>query len=385
MAVAAQGMAAPRPAGRVDLRHFRRAMAAMGVLQIDSVNVVERAHQLTLFSRLGVHDRDLLWKAFGRREVFEYWAHMASFSPVADWPLLRFRMDREREPWRGIKKLEAEHPGYIGSVYDDVAERGPLTAADLADQRDRSTGSWWGWSSGKLALEWLFAAGRLTSAGRVGNFARAYDLPERVIPAEHLAAPAVPVDEARRILLLRAAKALAVATARDLADYYRLSIVPVRAAVADLAAAGLIEEVEVEGWSEPAYLHPEAVVPRRLAVRSLICPFDPLIWFRERTERLFEFHYRIEIYTPKAKRRYGYYVLPFLLGDRLVARVDLKADREGSRLLVPGAFGEPGAEERTVAGPLAAELQDMAVWLGLDAVRVGERGDLAAPLRAMLG
>jgi uncharacterized protein YcaQ len=382
--VAAQGFAGGRPAGGVDVRHLHRVLAAVGAIQIDSVNVVARAHHLTLFARLGArYDRDLPWRALQEhRTLFEYWGHEASFLPVEDWSLFRHRMDAVR-PWRAVERIRSEHPGYLDAVLAEVHQRGPLSAGGLSDPGPSRREAWWGWNEGKLALEWLFATGKVTVAER-RNFTRFYDIPERVIPEAHLAAEPVPRDEAHRALLTRAARACGVATAKDLVDYYRLPLREGRAAVAGLVASGILEEVAVDGWRESALLYPEARVPRKVAARSLLCPFDSLVWNRERTERIFGFRYRVEIYVPQAKRRYGYYVFPFLLGDALVARVDLKADRAAGVLRVPGAFGEAGVGREGVAGPLADELTEMARWLGLDEVAVARRGDLAAPLAAAL-
>lgn len=378
MAIGAQGLHRPRPSGRVDLRHLRRVLGDIGVLQVDSVNVVARAHRLTMFSRLGGHDPGLLDRAFERRELFEYWAHEASLVPIEDWPLFRHRMQR-MHPWRGVQRIQDEHPGFVDQVYEEVAAHGPITASDLSEGGDRK-GPWWGWSDGKLALEWLFASGRITVAHR-SNFTRYYDLPERVIPAAVLAAPVPATEDAERTLLLRAAASTGVATARDLADYYRINIRRARPAVDGLAADGLLERVRVEGWKDDGFVLPDRPVPRRVDARALLCPFDSLIWHRDRAERLFGFHYRIEIYTPAAKRVHGYYVFPFLLGDALVGRVDLKADREAGVLRVRGAHAEEGADRAAIAPPLAAELQEMAAWLGMADVAVERRGDLAQALR----
>lgn len=374
----AQGLTSPRPPGRVDIRHLRRLFQDIGVVQIDSVNVVERAHHLTAFARLGPHERDLPWDAMGRRELFEYWGHEASFLPIETWPLWRHRMERVGM-WRRVRELEAQEPGYIAGVEEEVARRGPLAPSDLEDAGDRA-GPWWGWSKGKTALEYLFAKGRVTVAER-RNFTRYYDVSERVIPSQHFGAEPVPRAEAQRTLLMMAARSLGLGTATDLADYYRLPIGEARAAVADLAAAGELEEIEVEGWRNTAYLHPEASIPRRVEEVRLLCPFDNLIFFRARVERLFGFHYRIEIYVPKPKRVYGYYVLPLLWGDRLVGRVDLKADRQAGVLLVPGAYAEDGEDFTAVAGAMAEELCLMAEWLGLDEIRVGRKGDVTEELR----
>ena len=377
IAIGAQGLDSARPSGRVDLRHLRKMFRTIGVLQIDSVNVLERAHHLTSFARLGAHGQDLLWSATRRREIFEYWGHVASFLPVETWPLWRHKMDG-MGVWSRARELEEHEPGYIDTVEEEVAGRGPLAASDLEDPGGRR-GSWWGWSKGKVALEVLFARGRITVSER-HNFTRRYDLAERVIPAEHFNAEPVPRGDAYRTLLMMGAKSLGIGTATDLVDYYRLSIVEARAVIADLAAEGKLEEVEVEGWDDPAFLHPEARVPRTVEQVRLLCPFDNLIFFRDRIERLFGFHYRIEIYVPKPKRRFGYYVLPLLVGDRLVGRVDLKADRANETLLVPGAFAEEGVDMAFVARHMASELHRMADWLGLGEISVGREGNLVGEL-----
>lgn len=383
IAVAAQGLARPPAGGRVDVRHLRRAMARIGALQIDAVNAVARAQLLTLHARLGAFDPALLHDAaYRRRELFEYWAHAAAYVPVALHPLLRPRM--AAYPLRDAERaLLAEEPGYLDAVVAELAARGPLTASELADAGER-TGPWWGWSKGKIALERLFSTGVVTVADRRG-FTRRYDLTERVLPPEVLALPTPDRAEAERELLLLAARCAGVGTADDLGDHFRIPARRARALVRDLAAEGRLHAVAVDGWTEPAYLHPEAVVPRRVDARALLCPFDPVVWYRPRAERLFGFHYRIEIYTPDAERVHGYYVLPFLLGDALVARVDVRADRAARVLRVPGAFLEPSAAEdpgaAAVAAGLTVALGDLAAWLGLDAVAVGDRGDLAGALR----
>lgn len=354
----------------------------MGVLQIDSVNVVERAHQLTLFSRLGPYDVDLLWRALRERDVFEYWGHMASFSPVEDWPLMRHRMDRERE-WRAIARLKAEAPGYIEAVLRELAERGPLTASELEDP-GTTTGPWWGWAEGKHVLEWLLMTGRVSIADR-RNFARVYDITERVIPAVHRDAEPVPAPEARKALLLRAAERVAVGTGKDLADYFRYTYTDCLPEIGQLVDEGRLVEVEVEGVSEPCFMAAGARIPRATEARALLNPFDPIVWFRPRTEQIYDFHYRIEIYTPQPKRRFGYYVFPFLLGDELVGRVDIKAERKAGVLTVPGAFVEEGQDPVRVAREMAAELRVMADWLGLGEVSVGRRGALADELRRAVG
>ncbi|MEY2448979.1 MAG: uncharacterized protein QOH79_2455 [Acidimicrobiaceae bacterium] len=373
IALGAQGFAEPRPPGRVDARHIRRTLDRIGVLQIDSVNVLVRSYELPLFARLGPHSRRLLPDLVERRrELFEYWAHEASFAPVELHPLLRWRMEAAR--------IQRHLPDdYVAAVLEEVRRRGPIAASQLSDGGEKS-GPWWGWSKGKGALERLFYAGALTSAGRGPNFERRYDRPERVLPAAVLDAPTPPIEEAHRQLLLRAARHHGVGTARDLADYFRIKLTTARPRLHELVEAGSLVPVQVGDWNEIAYLHPGARRPRRVGARALLSPFDSLIWERSRAERLFGVRIRIELYTPAPKRVHGYYVLPFLLGDEIVARVDLKSDRKASRLLVQGAYTEDGHRGDVVA-PLAAELQVMATWLGLDAIEVMPRGDLAPALR----
>ena len=379
IALAAQGFTTPRPLGRVDVRHFRRVLKNIGLLQLDSVNVLERSHYLPLFSRLGVYDRAALdqWTARSG-ELFEYWGHEASLIPVGLHRAFRFRM-AEMKPWGSIRRLLDERPGYVEGVLGDVTDRGPLTVSDLEDPGERG-GPWWGYAPGKHALEWLFASGRIT-ATRTNTFGRRYDLPERVVPAWALDEETLDRAEAYRRLLVLATRHHGIGTAADLADYYRLHVPTARGVLADLSAEGAIAEVAVEGWRQPAYLHPEAVLPRRTVGTALLSPFDSLIWNRDRVERIFGFRFRIEIYVPKDDREYGYYVLPFLLDGELVARVDLKADRKGRRLLVQAAHLEPGHAGDRVAAELASELAVMASWLGLDEIVVMDRGDLAGALR----
>ncbi len=355
----------------------------MKLLQLDSVNVVARSHYLPMFARLGPYDVDALdaWTSHSG-EVFEYWAHEASLVPVAHHPLVRWRMD-EPLRWRRYRELMEEHPGYIESVRDEIAAHGPLTVSDLADSGERQ-GPWWGYGKGKIALEALFAQGEIT-AYRNGSFGRVYDLPERVVPEEILDLPTPPPEQAHEELLMLAAEAHGIGTAADLIDYHRLHAPTVRPILARLADEGRLEEVEVPGWKRPVYLHPEATRPRTVTGSALLSPFDPVVWNRDRAERLFDFHYRIEIYVPEPKRVHGYYVLPFLLDERLVGRVDLKLDRKAGRLLVKGAFHEEGVDRVAVAGRLATDLLEMATWLGAADVVVGTRGDLVRPLRVALG
>lgn len=345
-----------------------------------------RAHYAPVFSRLGHYDRDLLdnvaWGPPRKRLLVEYWAHEAALMAVDDWPLLRWRMRQYRHGRWGTHIVKANLK-LADEIVAAVTELGPSTAGQIeayleAEPRG-AKGPWWGRSDTKWVAEALFASGVLTTATRVG-FARHYDLVERVLPA-HVLARQVDDDEAVRELTLRAATALGVATEADIRDYFRLSAQQVKPVIAELVAAGEVERVDVEGWSAPAYLRAGQKVPRVDRGTALLCPFDPLIFFRPRVERLFDFHYRIEIYTPAAKRRYGYYVWPFLLDGRLVGRVDLKADRDAGTLRVVGAFAEPDAPRNAVAAALAGELTTMASWLGLGGVTVSGRGDLAAPLR----
>ncbi|MGI8681105.1 MAG: winged helix-turn-helix domain-containing protein [Mycobacteriales bacterium] len=385
VALAAQGFTDARPAGTPDRRHLRRVLSRVGLLQIDSVNVVVRSHYLPLFSRLGPYPVTLLDRAaYADHELFEYWGHEASLVPVALHPALRWRMARAAEQfatWGRPARLAQERPGYIAAVLAEVAVRGPIGAGELDAERPRKTGPWWDWHDGKVALEWLFWTGQVTTAARRG-FERRYDLTERVLPRGVLEAPTPSVADGQRELVRVAARAHGVATEADLRDYFRLSPTESRARVAELVESGELVPVRVAGWPQPAYLHRDARVPRRVAARALLSPFDSLIWERSRTERLFGFRFRLEIYTPATKRVHGYYVLPFLLGDRLVARVDVKADRPAGALRALASYAEVGAPPETAA-ELAAELGSLAGWLGLQRVEVHDRGDLAAELGRM--
>jgi uncharacterized protein len=383
LAIGAQGLTGYRAPGTPDRRHLRRVLRHTQLLQIDSVNVLARAHYVPVFSRLGPYPQSLVDRtAFTHHELFEYWGHEAALLPVELHPLMRWRMSRaERliDRWGRIGALVRARPGYVDWVYDEVVARGPVSAGEVAEDEKRGTEEWgWNWTDAKTALEYLFYAGRITTATR-RNFERLYDLPERVLPAAVLAQPTPDEQAAHRELLLRAARAHGVGTLGDLADYFRIRNPEARPRVAELVEDGRLVQVEVRGWSQPAYTLPDVVVPRRMAGSSLLVPFDPLIWERDRTERLFGFRYRIEIYVPAHKRVHGYYVLPFLLGDALVARVDLKADRPSATLLVRSAWREPTAPARTTQA-LAAELREMARWLDLAEVVVEPRGDLAAEL-----
>jgi uncharacterized protein YcaQ len=384
VALAAQGFAEP-PLGReVDTRALRsRVVDRVGLLQIDSVNVLQRAHYLPAFSRLGDYDTVLLDKLshYSPRRLFEYWGHEASLIPVELHPHLRWRMRRAHDDaWGGMRRVARDRPDLVAAVLDDIRERGPLTAAELAhhDEPRAPKGPWWDWSAVKRALEFLFWSGEVTSARR-RRFERLYDVPERVLPREVVNAPTPADDEAQRALLRVAARSLGIATEPDMRDYFRLPTAESKARIPELVEAGDLLPVAVEGWTAPAYLAPGARVPRRVDARALVGPFDSLIWERPRVERVFGFRYRIEIYVPKEQRVHGYYVLPLLLGDRLVARVDLKADRAGGALLVQAAHAEPQAPAET-AEALALELRRLAGWLGLDDVAVNGAGDLAPAL-----
>jgi uncharacterized protein YcaQ len=395
VAVAAQGFAEPKPAGPVTRSHLRRLVSRIQVLQLDSVSVAVRAHYAPVFSRLGPYDRNILeraaWSHSARspRLLVEYWAHEAALMAVEDWPLLRWRM-REYTDGRWGKEIVRKNRQLAEDVVAAVAELGPSTAGQIeahleSEPRGRK-GPWWDRSDTKWVAEALFASGVLTTATRVG-FARHYDLTERVLPSEVFGRQ-VDDDVAVRELVLRAATALGVATETDIRDYFRLGAKQAKPVIADLVAEGELEPVEVEGWSAPAYLRAGQIVPRVDRGTALLCPFDPLIFFRPRVERLFDFHYRIEIYVPEPKRQFGYYVWPLLLDGQLVGRVDLKAERtrpDGSTALhALGAFTEPGADRMRVAHAMAGELRSMASWLELDDVIVGQRGDLARELARAL-
>ena len=370
LALAAQGFADGRTTGEPNGWDLRRLLKRVGLLQIDSVNVLERAHYLPAFSRLGPYPRDLLDRASQRapRRLFEYWGHEASLLPVDLHPLLRWRMERAAgDAWGGMRRIQRDRPELVARILEQVAERGPVAASELAESEPRRSGPWWDWSDAKRAVEWLFWSGQV-SAARRRRFERLYDLPERVLPPAVLSASTPPVAEAQRELVRVAASALGVAAERDLRDYFRLPAADAKARVAELVEAGELMPVAVEGWGRTrAYLAAGARIPRAIDARALVGPFDSLIWERSRVRRLFGFDYRLEIYVPKPKRRHGYYVLPFLLGDRLVARVDLKADRAASVLRAQQVHLEEDAPAETIA-ELTAELETMAAWLGLDRV-----------------
>jgi uncharacterized protein YcaQ len=386
IALHAQGFNDPRPTGRVDRRHLRRVLDRVGLVQIDSVNVLTRSHELPFLARLGPYPRqalsDWLW---GSGEVFEYWGHEASLLPVAAHPLLRWRM-REDHAWGGMVRVAAKRPDLVRQVLEAVGARGPVTLGELehlgdAIKRGKATpGNMWNWSDAKKAVELLFWNGEVSAVRNPASFGRHYVLPDRVVPAGVLAAATPSDDAAQKALLLQAARSHGVGTARCLADYHRLNIVTARRLLAELVSDGALRPVEVEGWRHPAFLHPDAVLPRWVRASALLSPFDSLVWERERVEALFGFRYRIEIYVPAHKRVHGYYVLPFLHDGRLVARVDLKADRQARVLQVRGAFAEPGFDEDRSLPALVERLQELAGFLALTDISVEPNGDLAPAL-----
>ena len=384
LALAAQGFTDPLPTGAVDARHLRRVLGRTQLLQIDSVNVFARAHLLPAFSRLGPWRTGLLDDlAFGKRELFEYWGHEASYLPVALHPLLRWRMARAEaleEGWGGPLRVFRERPEFVADLIRRIEDDGPSGAGALRDA-PRGKGSWWGWDDVKRGLEYLFWSGRVTTTHRTNGFERIYDLTERVIPAAVLALPTPSREEAQRQLLLRSAQAHGVATEAHLRDYFRLKPAESRAALTTLVEDGALLPVHVEGWRDPAYVLPGSTAPRWVRRSALLSPFDPLVWERSRTSRLWNVDYRIEIYVPAHKRVYGYYCLLFLHDEAIRARVDLKADRAAGVLRVLAAWREEPGE---VAPALAGELRRAATWLGLDDVVVEDRGDLARELRVAL-
>jgi len=387
MALAAQGFGKARPAapGR---RHVLSTIETLGLLQIDSVNVVSRSHYLPLFSRLGDYPRALLEDvAWGKKPALvEYWGHEASLMPRDLHPLFRWRMADAKAGvgvWSGVAKFLDSHPDLIAKALDEIRRRGPLSAGELEIGAKKGPGGWWGWSESKRAVECLFWAGELTTATRRAGFERVYGTPEQVLPAAILDTPTPSREDAHRALIARAAKAMGVAAERDLRDYFRMGPAESRARIAELVEEGVLTPAKVEGWEQTAYVADGAARPRKIEARALLSPFDNLIWFRERTERIFEARIRLEIYTPAHLRTHGYYVLPFLQGETLTARVDLKADRKAGRLLVQAAHAQPAVNGETPA-QLAAELRLMAGWLGLADVEVKPSGDLAARLSEAL-
>jgi uncharacterized protein YcaQ len=386
VALAAQ-LFVPGPATPRSAAALGKIVHRLGAVQIDSVNVLIRSHYLPIYSRCGPYAPELLDRAAydGSRSLFEYWGHEASFLPVELFPLFRWRMDRARNgegTWKRLRRYATSHASLVTAALEQIRERGALGASELVDS-GKSKGSWWGWSQGKEILEWLFWIGDVTTARR-RNFERLYDLTERVLPerVRNVSAPAP--EQARRELMAVSARALGVATARDLRDYFRLPAQDAALRIAELVEEGTLQPVSVEGWKQQAYLHKDAACPRSADVSALLSPFDSLIWERQRTERLFDFHFRLEIYTPIHKRLHGYYVLPFLLGDRLVGRVDLKANRQEGRLEVRGGSAEKGVRVSQIVEPLAAELTQLARWLKLDSVAAtSRRGELMRALKKL--
>lgn len=388
IALAAQGFTRSRRGldGDVTARHLNRIIERLGFFQIDSVNVLVRAHYMPLFSRLGPYDRELLHRAASRRprRLFEYWAHEAALVDVNLWPAFQFRMESGARMWGNMARIIQEKPEFVAWVLDEVRNKGPLTAREVEHDAPRDKDNWgWNWSEVKMALEYLFYKGQVTAARRNSAFERVYDLPERVIPPAQFEQSPLDSAQAHRVLVSHAARALGIGTAQCLRDYFRMAPEATRQAIDDLVETGELVPTTITGWKRPAYLHRDAVRPRTVSARALLSPFDPLVFERTRTEQLFDFRYRIEIYVPAHKRIHGYYVLPFLLGDRLVARVDLKADRQSGSLMVHGAWAESHAPDET-ADELAAELQLMAGWLGLATVVPPANGDLAGELTESL-
>ena len=379
LALAAQGFDTPRPANKATQRHVNSLISRLGVIQIDSVNVLVRSQELPLFSRLGNHDRNAIPKATESQKIFEYWGHEAAHLPVEIHPLFRWKMEAARlgkaRHW-GLTSFYDDNRVFVKRMLKHVETNGPTTARELStrtEKRGADKKTWWDWDESKTALEYLFLTGQLMSRGRGTDFARIYDTPERVLPANILDAPAPTEHDARKQLLIRSAIAQGVATASDLADYYRQKPAAVKPLLAELLEEGELRAVTVEGWAEKAFVHRSAKLPKQLHATALLSPFDSLVWCRPRNERLFNFHYRIEIYTPKEKRKFGYYVLPFMMNGQMVGRVDLKADRANSKLLVHSVHTEKGFKRSTINDSLNNELRAMALWLGLDKV-VNSRG-----------
>ena len=382
IAIAAQGLADPRPTGKVTLRHLRKVMDQIGLIQIDSVNVLVRSQELPLFARLGPHPHDLIDKATQAGELFEYWAHEASHVPTKDYHLYRWKMALDHR-WSEVQRIKDRRPDFLNEVLARVEAGGPVVSGEF-NSRVGPKGTWWDWDDAKIALEHLFWTGEITARRRPNDFAREYELTERWIPRAALDHPVLTERDARKELLLMAAGHHGIGTFADFADYHRQNRPKARPLFAELVEDGQLIPVRVEGWKEQAYLHPQARRPRRVSARALLSPFDSLVFSRERVERVFGFRYRIEIYVPPPKRIYGYYVLPFLLGDELMGRVDLKSDRASRTLLVQGSFAEPGVPAEVIVPAMADELRLMATWLGLEHIVVKPRGELATSLRREL-
>ena len=392
LALASLGFGARKPA-RATAAHVRATAGRLGAIQIDSVNVLARAHYVPTFSRYGPYTAAALDElAYRRRELFEYWGHAACFLPIDLFPLLQWRMQRQVEAWSSVSTRQRD---FNEAVYQEIAERGPIAAGDISIA-GKSTGPWWGWSEGKRAVEFLFRQGRVAVAAR-RNFERQYDLTERVIPDAVRRAPVPPVEDAQKALIVRAVRAMGIGTAKQILQYFhidcwwdRLTVngrrKPAKAGVLfdELVEEGRLVPARVDGWAPLGYIAPDARIPRSVDARAIVSPFDPVLWERQWTRAVFAFDYQIEIYVPAPKRVYGYYVLPFLMGDRFAARVDLKADRAESMLLVRAAYVEDHARPAAVASALAEELRSMAGWLSLQRFVVARKGNLAAALRREL-
>jgi uncharacterized protein YcaQ len=379
LALAAQGFDTPRPASKATQRHVNSLISRLGVIQIDSVNVLVRSQELPLFSRLGNHDRNAIPKATESQKIFEYWGHEAAHLPVEIHPLFRWKMEAARlgkaRHW-GLTSFYDDNKAFVKRMLKHVETNGPTTARELStrtEKRGADKKTWWDWDESKTALEYLFLTGQLMSRGRGTDFARIYDTPDRVLPKKVLDAPTPTEHDARKQLLVRSAIAQGVVTATDLADYYRQKLASVKPLITELLEEGELREVAVDGWAEKAFVHRSAKLPKQLHATALLSPFDSLVWCRPRNERLFDFHYRIEIYTPKEKRKFGYYVLPFMMNGQMVGRVDLKSDRANSKLLVHSVHTEKGTKRTMIDDALDNELRAMALWLGLDKV-VNSRG-----------
>ena len=372
LALAAQGFDTPRPASKATQRHVNSLISRLGVIQIDSVNVLVRSQELPLFSRLGNHDRNAIPKATESQKIFEYWGHEAAHLPVEIHPLFRWKMEAARlgkaRHW-GLTSFYDDNKAFVKRMLKNVETNGPTTARELStrtEKRGADKKTWWDWDEAKVGLEYLFLTGQLMSRGRGTDFARIYDTPERVLPRQVLDAPTPTEHDARKQLLIRSAIAQGVATVGDLADYYRQKPAAVKPLIAELIEEGELRTVAVDGWAEKAFVHRSAKLPKQLHATALLSPFDSLVWCRPRNERLFDFHYRIEIYTPKEKRKFGYYVLPFMMNGQMVGRVDLKADRANSKLLVHSVHTEKGIKRATINDALNNELRAMANWLDLN-------------------
>jgi uncharacterized protein YcaQ len=373
IALAAQGFDTARPKTKATQRQVDALISRLGVIQIDSVNVLVRSQELPLFARLGNHDRRAIPKATEQQKLFEYWGHEAAHLPVDLHPLFRWKMDAARTGkvthW-GLTSFYEENKAFVKRILKHVEKNGSTTSRELSTRTEKK-GTWWDWDEAKVALEYLFLTGELMSRGRGSDFARIYDTTERVLPQRIIDAPTPSEHEARKQLLVRSAVAQGVATASDLADYYRQKLATVKPLIAELVEEGELREVAVDGWTEKAFVYRNAKLPKQLHATALLSPFDSLVWCRPRNERLFDFHYRIEIYTPKEKRKFGYYVLPFMMNGEMVGRVDLKADRAKGILQAHSVHTEKGVKRSVINEALNAELAAMATWLGLEQVQIG--------------